>query len=326
MSFSSDPVDIHAFVAQHNPSKSRVFALVSDPEHPNGSVNLEAVATISEPSRADELCAALNQYLYDRDEAQGVKARLRALLAGEPDSVTAAVQGIITPAPLFRRPYKDPVLTGISPYGPFPLSNCPPDGCPACGECVNWCMDCEVCDEFDEGCECDVLMPPRTAALVHAVAEIYCDTIHDLANEIPSAVPLRPHDDLWPVPAVAHQQNREFYQRFARVFEDIARDIEGGEPPQPHSMAEEIALQLTLERAEEMVKEEDEEYELFSGGLPRSRFDFDFNLLQSALFQDKDYEFAYLLNSTIAKPGELEEWFEYFNFPESRDPNRGFHR
>ena len=106
----------------------------------------------------------------------------------------------------------------ISPYGSFPLSACPPACCPACGECVNSCKDCVACGEFDPDleCECSVYMPPRTASLIHAMAENYCDMIHDLAEDIPSAIPLKPHDDLWPVPEAAWWQSRDFYRKFAR--------------------------------------------------------------------------------------------------------------
>jgi hypothetical protein len=38
---------------------------------------------------------------------------------------------------------------------------------------------------------------PRTASLIHAMAKNYCDMIHDLAEDTQSAIPLKPHDDLW---------------------------------------------------------------------------------------------------------------------------------
>ena len=50
MESSGDPVDIRAFVAQRNPSKSRIFALVQNSEHSSGFVMLEAVATVSDPA------------------------------------------------------------------------------------------------------------------------------------------------------------------------------------------------------------------------------------------------------------------------------------
>jgi hypothetical protein len=43
------------------------------------------------------------------------------------------------------------------------------------------------------------------------------------------------------------------------------------------------------------------ELELFTGGMPKSRFDFDFDLLHDVLYQDKNYEIAYLSNRSIAK-------------------------
>jgi hypothetical protein len=62
----------------------------------------------------------------------------------------------------------------------------------------------------------------------------------------------------------------------------------------------------------------------FTGGMPRSHFDFD--LLHDFLGQDKDYEVVYLGSRRIAKPGDLEEWFEDFQTPAPRDPDRGFRR
>jgi hypothetical protein len=328
MRSSGDPTGIRAFVAQHNPSRSRIFALVQNDEYSSGFIGLEAVVTIGEPGRADELCAALNHYIYDRNQLRGFQSRLRAGLNGEPDSVNAAIQQMLDRIKRSDTAHRDDVIKAISPFGSFPLSDCPPDGCPACGECVNSCKDCEACGEFDPDleCECGVNMPPRTASLIQAMAETYCDMIHDLTEGIPSAVPLKPHDDLWPVPEAAWWQSGDFYHRFARAFEDIARDIENGQEPDPHNMAEEIALHLVLDAAAAVVSDESFELELFTGGMPESRFDFDFDLLHNVLFQDKDYEVAYLSNSSTAKPGDLEEWFEDFQSPASRDPARGFHR
>ena len=45
MVLSDNPAEVLAFVTQHNPSKSRVFALVRNSEHGSGYVRLEAVAT-----------------------------------------------------------------------------------------------------------------------------------------------------------------------------------------------------------------------------------------------------------------------------------------
>jgi Protein of unknown function DUF86 len=89
---------------------------------------------------------------------------------------------------------------------------------------------------------------------------------------------------------------------------------------------EEIALHLVLDAAAGIVADETIELELFTGGMPKSRFGFDFDLLHDVLYQDKDYEIAYLSNLGIAKPGDLEEWFEDFQTPAPRDPERGFHR
>jgi len=69
----------------------------------------------------------------------------------------------------------------------------------------------------------------------------------------------------------------------------------------------EIALHLVLDAAAGIVADEVPELELFTGGMPKSRFDFDIDLLHGVLYQDKDYEIAHLSNRSIAKPGDLEE-------------------
>ena len=51
-------------------------------------------------------------------------------------------------------------------------------------------------------------------------------------------------------------------------------------------MAEEIALHLVLDAAAGIVADETPELELFTGEMPKSRFDFD--LLHDVLYQDKE--------------------------------------
>ena len=88
-------------------------------------------------------------------------------------------------------------------------------------------------------------------------------------------------------------------------------------------MAEEIALHIALDRAAEIVSENSEDFELWTAGLPDSHFDLDFDGLHNDLFQDKDYEIAYLDNENVAGLGDLQEWFEDFRFPKPRGPDRG---
>jgi hypothetical protein len=73
-----------------------------------------------------------------------------------------------------------------------------------------------------------------------------------------------------------------------------------------------------------IVADETPELKLFTGEMPKSRFGF--GLLQDVHYQDKDYEYAYLRNRSIVKPGDLEGGFENFQTPASRNPARGFHR
>jgi hypothetical protein len=50
-------------------------------------------------------------------------------------------------------------------------------------------------------------------------------------------------------------------------------------------MAEEIALHLALDAAAGVVADEGPELDLFTRGMPKSRFDFDFDLLHDVLYQ-----------------------------------------
>jgi hypothetical protein len=74
--------------------------------------------------------------------------QLRALLDGEPESINAAMHQILDRIKRSGTVHKDHLVKTISPFGSFPLSACPPGGCPACGECANSCKDCMACGDF----------------------------------------------------------------------------------------------------------------------------------------------------------------------------------
>jgi hypothetical protein len=92
--------------------------------------------------------------------------------------------------------------------------------------------------------------------------------IHDLAEGIPSVIPLKPYDDLWPIPEAAWWQSGDFYRNFARVYEDIACDIEDGQEPDPHNMAEEIALHPVFDAAAGIIADESLSWSFSQAGCP----------------------------------------------------------
>jgi hypothetical protein len=59
--------------------------------------------------------------------------------------------------------------------------------------------------------------------------------------------------------------------------------------------------------------------------LPPSRADYNWNTLQDALFQDKDYD-GFLREPMPISPREAELWFDEFGNVPPRDRHRGFRR
>lgn len=82
---------------------------------------------------------------------------------------------------------------------------------------------------------------------------------------------------------------------------------------------------MAIQDAERCQKDEPDVHAEQVAAHPSSRFDYDWAILQDALFQDKDYEG--LLYHPVPLPDMgAEDWFGEFGNVPARDPERGFRR
>ncbi|GAA1024952.1 MULTISPECIES: hypothetical protein [Amycolatopsis] len=318
MSFDDDRYE--AFLPHHTASKHRIMAITGFPGHPQ----LLALATVPDATAARRLADALNSRLLGR---RNHVERLDGALTGLPESVAAAVRQLpIEPAQDTRlgRSRLADHLPGDPVDGilMFPSTVCPSGECTACGNCVDDCQDCEICEEG--GCV-DCVRPdltPRTAEVLAAAGSILADQYFDHAEEVNAGGP-RTFAEI--MPAIMAKQPAEFFRRMARVFDDLTNDLQDGVEPHPLDMAEQVALDLMIREAEGLLDDPDV-IESFVQGLPETRYDNEFDNLYDALFEDTDHIGLLYSDQSSAAPGELEFLFEPFYDGEERDPNRGFRR
>ncbi|AXB44795.1 hypothetical protein [Amycolatopsis albispora] len=115
-------------------------------------------------------------------------------------------------------------------------------------------------------------------------------------------------------------------RRYAGAFDDLACDLAAGRRPTPACTAEEFGiLDLAIQDAERCQHDEPDLHADLVAAHPGSRFDFDWRILQDALFQDKDYE-GLLAHPVPLSYDAAEEWFGEFGNVPTRDPERGFRR
>jgi hypothetical protein len=307
-----------AFLPHHTASKHRVMAIVDDT---GGHTHVQAIATVSDALTACRLADALNSQLLDRPNHAN---RLDAALTGLPDSVRAAVtQLTIDPkhahtgrTPLATHLRTDPI-DGIL---LFPTTRCTADQCTVCTDCTNDCHNCPLCE--DHQCD-DCVAPdltPRTAYALTVAGSVLADQCYDAIDEDTPSTPTERREPL-PLPPALHAQNDDFIRQMARCFDDLTNDLDNGEWPQPHNLAEQLALHLMIDDAAEAQDTDDlgtpEQL------LPQSRFDNDFDSLYHVLFDDTDHT-GLLQPQTPHPPGQLDYLFEDFHNMEDRDPHRGY--
>ncbi|NBH10345.1 hypothetical protein [Amycolatopsis sp. SID8362] len=318
MSLDDDRYEV--FLPHHTASKHRIMAITGFPGHPQ----LLALATVSNATAARRLADALNSHLLGR---RNHVERLDESLIGLPESVVATVRQLpIKPAQgthlgrarLADHLHGDPI-DGIL---MFPTTSCASSECVTCGNCVDDCQDCEICEE---GACVDCVRPdltPRTARVLAAAGSILADQYFDHAEELNAGHPCTFGEI---VPAIMRKQPVEFFRRMARIFDDLTDDLQDGVEPRPLDMSEQIALDLMIQEAEVLFEDPDV-IDSFVQGLPETRYDYDFNSLYDALFEDMDHIGLLSSKNGPNAPGELEFLFEPFYDGEQRDPNRGFRR
>jgi hypothetical protein len=312
-----------AFLAQHTPGEHRVMAVIDRGE----DTELQALAGLPDASSATKLAGALNGLLGRQVTAH---QRLTEVLDDAPDAARAAIEQLL-PAlaaaaaedPWARRLIRHLPAPAGRGYLLFSTTNCP-GNCEVCGTCGNDCADCEECSHGD----CETCLPvtvtPRTAALLSQALAVLADEAYDhiyRTSVCSSGAP----GPLGAVPACVSGQDQWFLRRYARAFDDLASDLHAGRLPLPTCAAEEIALDIAIRDAERIHHDEDELVDDLERDLPASRFDYDWDHLQDALFQDKDYE-GLLYTRTPLPDSETEAWFEEFGNISPREPQRGFRR
>jgi len=313
VSFDDDLYE--AFLPHHTASKHRVMAITGFPGHQQ----LAAVATVSDATAARRLADALNSLLLGR---RNHVERLDQALTGLPDSVAAAVRQLpIEPAESARLAdhLDGEPIDGIL---MFRAASCPAGGCVACGKCADDCQDCEICRSGScEDCGRPYLTP-RTARTLTAAGSILADRYFDHAEEVDTGCQQTFGDF---VPAVMRHQPAEFFRRMARVFDDLADDLQDGVEPHPLDLAEQLALDLMIREAE-ALSEDPDMIDSIVEGLPETRYDYAFESLYDVLFEDTDHIGLLYSTSQSEAPGALEFLFEPFYDGEQRDPDRGFRR
>ncbi|MEU1675326.1 hypothetical protein ABZ752_25360 [Streptomyces roseifaciens] len=199
---------------------------------------------------------------------------------------------------------------------------------------------CEDPECEDERCQWQ--LTPRTVDALYTELCVLADQAYDDCGELGDE-PVVPdeHEGHWGVftslPKLTFAADLQWRRRFARAADDLARDLERGEWPEPTCTAEELALHLAVRDAGDRGDEDRAVGE--HGSLPIHRDDYDFNMCAEAFFQDSDVLMLYSARfDGIEDPddetnrymgvGDLRTaaWFEPFLNVSARDPHRGFRR
>lgn len=310
-----------AFLPHHTPSKHRVMAITHTVD--TGHTELHALATLPDALTATRLADALNSRLLAR---RNHTDRLTSALHGLPDSIHAAIHQLpIDPdragpghTPMAAHIHTDPIDGLLL----FPTTGCPPEGCPDCTDyCANGCDTCPTCTADDPLDPCELCLPPdltpRTAHALAFAGHVLADGCYDVVTEA-----WADRGDL-PLPPYMTNQSDDFIRRMARCFDDLVADLHDGEPPALHNLAEQLALHLMIDRAEEFHTDQPELLDALRL-LPTSPHDYDFDTLFEVLFEDHDH-IGYL-DHPHAPGTTLDDLFDPFQPDHDRDPDRGFRR
>lgn len=312
-----------AFVPQHAPTTHSVLAMIDRGDGPEA----EVLVSFPDAPSATMLAAALNGVLLHQATAE---RRLDAVLDGAPVAARKAIS-VLLPV-LAAATADDPAAPRVARQLPtvgdggfllFPTTNCPGQ-CEFCGTCRNDCVGCPEC--ADGGCEICLppMLTPRTAAMLGHALAVLADEAYDHVYRTGMCRDGAP-GPLGAVLGCVADQDEWVLRRYARAFDDLSSDLQVGRHPTPTCTAEEIALDLAIQDAERLYHDEDELVADLETELPASRSDYNWDTLQDALFQDKDYE-GLLSYRVPLERHEAERWFEEFGNVPPRDRHRGFRR
>ncbi len=184
-------------------------------------------------------------------------------------------------------------------------------------------------------------LTPRTADILHTALCTAADEAYDDVEDHGNAPVERPGDD-WTyfdrLPRTTWTQDAEWRRQVARACDDLADDLEDGEPPLPRCHAEEAILHMALELAPVLagIAEKGDDGHR---ALPRMEGDYNWEACLDRLFHDHDILWLYDPafdgiddpRSDLNRKFELGDmrprtWFEPFDDAKPRDPDRGFRR
>ncbi|MFD3575887.1 tetratricopeptide repeat protein [Streptomyces sp. NPDC058644] len=252
-----------------------------------------------------------NQYIFQGHRKKAVKWYRRAAKAGDPECTA-----------FFHEP-------GIYPQPD--RSSDDTAGSPLPDEALE--------EEYDQ----DPWQPSgRTLKVLEAALDIACDMTYDEIEEI-GGKPIKSkkcwHFMLGDLPSQTWRQSRNWRRKFARCYDDLARDIRAGHLPEPTCTGEEMALHVALQNASAMTVDDEAFVNDLTRGLPGSPDDFNWDDCKDLLFQDHDVLWLYWpWMSGIEDPENPinefarvaylrpEDWFEPFRKDNSRAPERGHRR
>lgn len=202
----------------------------------------------------------------------------------------------------------------------FPLCRCAKESCATCA---------------------GFQLTPRTATAVWTVAQILADHAYDDVEEHGDKPVLA--KNAWALfgryPRITWAQDAVWRRQAARVYDDLAADLEAGEWPCPRCPAEEMALHLILRDVPAAVDDDWAGLDREDTRLPAHPDDFSWDLAQDVLFQDTDILALFNpdLDGIEDPGGELnlqmsigdyrpQAWFEAFANMDPRDGRRPFRR
>jgi hypothetical protein len=195
--------------------------------------------------------------------------------------------------------------------------------------------DCEICGDWQ--------LTPRTADMLHTALETLSDDAHDDADEQSDEPVTKANAGEWSLfdrlPPITWKMNADWRRQFGRACEDLARDLEAGERPQPRCTAEEMALHLAIDDAPGYLEMRREAGDERHAALPEHSDDYDWASCSDLLFEDHDvlmlfdasldgFEDPGNATNQQFRVGDLRPtaWFGSFSHLEPRDPDRSFHR
>lgn len=192
---------------------------------------------------------------------------------------------------------------------------------------------CDKCGAFQ--------LTPRTALALRHVAYLLADFAYDDVEQHGDD-PVEDRNQ-WALfdeyPPITAHQDAVWRRQAARAFDDLAADVEHGVWPQPRCPAEEMALYLTINYAEDLAADEDGPIARSFGGLPEHPDDLDWVMARECLLYDLDIEWLYDREVDGIEDPESDlnkrygmgdyrpvSWFKVFGSAAQRDGRRPFRR